>query len=71
MATGHFDHLGKLRISFAASTDVTRIDAVLGERLGAGPLKVAGCGYGVGLSWGAFAGELSSVSVAPILPFPR
>ena len=26
---------------------------------------------GVGLSWGAFAGELSSVSVAPILPFPR
>jgi 3-oxoacyl-[acyl-carrier-protein] synthase-3 len=43
----------------------------LGERLTAGPLKVAGCGYGVGLSWGAFAGELGPLAVAPILPFPR
>jgi 3-oxoacyl-[acyl-carrier-protein] synthase-3 len=43
----------------------------LGDRLTAGPLKIAGCGYGVGLSWGAFAGELSSVSITPILPFPR
>ncbi len=54
----------------SASIPCALIDG-LGDRLGAGPLKVAGCGYGVGLSWGAFAGELSSVSVAPILPFPR
>lgn len=39
----------------------------LGERLTIGPLKVAGCGYGVGLSWGAFAGELGPLTVAPIL----
>ena len=54
----------------SASIPCALIDG-LGDRLSAGPLKVAGCGYGVGLSWGAFAGELSSVSVAPILPFPR
>ena len=34
-------------------------------------LIIGAGGFGVGLSWGAFAGELSSVSVAPILPFPR
>jgi 3-oxoacyl-[acyl-carrier-protein] synthase-3 len=54
----------------SASVPCALIDG-LGDRLSAGPLKVAGCGYGVGLSWGAFAGELSSVSIAPILPFPR
>jgi 3-oxoacyl-[acyl-carrier-protein] synthase-3 len=54
----------------SASIPCALIDG-LGDRLSAGPLKVAGCGYGVGLSWGAFAGELSSVSVAPILPYPR
>jgi 3-oxoacyl-[acyl-carrier-protein] synthase-3 len=54
----------------SASIPCALVDG-LGDRLSAGPLKVAGCGYGVGLSWGAFAGELSSVSVAPILPFPR
>jgi 3-oxoacyl-[acyl-carrier-protein] synthase-3 len=54
----------------SASIPSAMIDG-LGDRLSAGPLKVAGCGYGVGLSWGAFAGELSSVSIAPILPFPR
>ena len=43
----------------------------LGARLTAGPLKVAGCGFGVGLSWGAFAGELGPLTVAPILPLPR
>ena len=43
----------------------------LGDRLASGPLKVAGCGFGVGLSWGAFAGELGPLTVAPILPFPR
>lgn len=54
----------------SASIPCALIDG-LGERLAAGPLKVAGCGFGVGLSWGAFAGELGSVCVAPILPFPR
>ncbi len=54
----------------SASIPCALIDG-LGERLTAGPLKVAGCGFGVGLSWGAFAGELGPLAVASILPFPR
>ncbi len=34
-------------------------------------IKIVGCGFGVGLSWGAFASEVGPLSVAPILPFPR
>ena len=54
----------------SASIPCALIDG-LGDRLSAGPLKVAGCGFGVGLSWGAFAGEIGPLTVAPILPFPR
>jgi len=54
----------------SASIPCAFIDG-LGDRLASGPLKVAGCGFGVGLSWGAFAGELGPLTVAPILPFPR
>jgi len=54
----------------SASIPCAFIDS-LGDRLASGPLKVAGCGFGVGLSWGAFAGELGPLTVAPILPFPR
>ena len=43
----------------------------LGDRLEAGPLKLVGCGFGVGLSWGAFAGEVGPLTVAPILSLPR
>jgi 3-oxoacyl-[acyl-carrier-protein] synthase-3 len=43
----------------------------LGERLEAGPLKVVGCGFGVGLSWGAFAGEIGPLTIAPILSLPQ
>jgi 3-oxoacyl-[acyl-carrier-protein] synthase-3 len=54
----------------SASIPCALIDG-LGNRLTAGPLKIAGCGFGVGLSWGAFAGELGPLTTAPILPFPR
>jgi 3-oxoacyl-[acyl-carrier-protein] synthase-3 len=54
----------------SASIPCALIDG-LGDRLTAGPLKVAGCGFGVGLSWGAFAGELGPLTTAPILSFPR
>jgi 3-oxoacyl-[acyl-carrier-protein] synthase-3 len=54
----------------SASIPCALIDG-LGDRLTAGPLKVAGCGFGVGLSWGAFVGELGPLTTAPILPFPR
>ena len=54
----------------SASIPCAFIDS-LGDRLASGPLKVAGCGFGVGLSWGAFAGGLGPLTVAPILPFPR
>jgi 3-oxoacyl-[acyl-carrier-protein] synthase-3 len=43
----------------------------LADRLEAGPLKVVGCGFGVGLSWGAFAGEIGPLIVAPIQTLPR
>ena len=36
VAAGRLDHLGELRIALAAAADVARVDAVLGERLGAG-----------------------------------
>ena len=43
----------------------------LGARLEGGALKLAGCGFGVGLSWGAFAGEVGPLTVCPTLPYPR
>ena len=43
----------------------------LADRLEAGPLKIVGCGFGVGLSWGAFAGEIGPLTVAPIQTLPR
>ena len=43
----------------------------LGGRLEAESLRVVGCGYGVGLSWGAFAGEIGPITVCPIQSFPR
>ena len=43
----------------------------LGGRLEAETLKLAGCGFGVGLSWGAFAGEIGPITVCPIQSFPR
>ena len=54
----------------SASLPCALIDA-LGDRLESGTLKIVACGFGVGLSWGAFAGELGPLTVAPILPFPR
>jgi len=54
----------------SASMPCALIDG-LGDRLEAGSLKVVGCGFGVGLSWGAFAGEFGPLTVAPILPLPR
>ena len=54
----------------SASMPCVLIDG-LGDRLQAGSLKVAACGYGVGLSWGAFAGELGPLAIAPVAAFPR
>ncbi len=54
----------------SASIPCAFIDG-LADRLEAGSLKVVGCGFGVGLSWGAFAGEIGPLTVAPILGFPR
>ncbi len=49
----------------SASIPCALIDA-LGGRLESGPLKIVACGFGVGLSWGAFAGELGPLAIAPI-----
>ena len=54
----------------SASIPCALIDG-LGDRLEGGTLKVVGCGFGVGLSWGAFAGEIGPLTVAPIGTFPR
>ncbi len=54
----------------SASLPCALIDG-LSARLEAETLKVVGCGYGVGLSWGAFAGEVGPLTVAPLASFPR
>ena len=54
----------------SASIPCALIDG-FGERLEVGSLKIVGCGFGVGLSWGAFAGEIGPLTVAPIGSFPR
>jgi len=54
----------------SASIPCALIDG-LADRLEAGPLKIVGCGFGVGLSWGAFAGELGPLTVAPVVSLPR
>jgi 3-oxoacyl-[acyl-carrier-protein] synthase-3 len=54
----------------SASIPCALIDG-LADRLEAGTLKVVGCGFGVGLSWGAFAGEIGPLAVAPLRAFPR
>lgn len=54
----------------SASIPCALVDA-LGGRLEASPLKIVACGFGVGLSWGAFAGELGPLTVAPIYSYPR
>jgi len=41
----------------------------LGGALAQKPLKLVGCGFGVGLAWGAFAGEIGPLTVAPIAPY--
>ena len=53
----------------SASLPCALIDG-LANRLEAGPLKIVGCGFGVGLSWGAFAGELGPLAIAPIKSYP-
>ena len=53
----------------SASIPCVLIDA-LGDVLSQKSLKLAGCGFGVGLSWAAFAGEFGPLVVAPIQPFP-
>ena len=54
----------------SASIPCALIDG-LGDRLEASTLKVVGCGFGVGLSWGAFAGEIGPLTIAPIHSLPR
>lgn len=54
----------------SASIPCALIDG-LGDRLEAEALKSVGCGFGVGLSWGAFAGEIGPLTVAPTQSLPR
>jgi len=54
----------------SASIPCALIDG-LASRLEGETLKVVGCGFGVGLAWGAFAGEFGPLIVAPIQTLPR
>jgi 3-oxoacyl-[acyl-carrier-protein] synthase-3 len=54
----------------SASLPCALIDG-LGSRLESESLKIVACGFGVGFSWGSFAGEIGPMAVAPILSFPR
>jgi 3-oxoacyl-[acyl-carrier-protein] synthase-3 len=65
--TGAFERYGN---QSSASIPAALIEG-LGGRLEAESLRVVGCGYGVGLSWGAFAGEIGPITVCPIQSFPR
>jgi 3-oxoacyl-[acyl-carrier-protein] synthase-3 len=48
----------------------TAIIEDLGEKLTSHSQKIVGCGFGVGLSWGAFASEIGPVTICPIQPYP-
>ena len=48
---------------------VALIDGLV-DRLEREPLKIVACGFGVGLSWGAFAGVIGPLTVAPLRSFP-
>jgi 3-oxoacyl-[acyl-carrier-protein] synthase-3 len=65
--TGAFERYGN---QSSASIPAALIEG-LGGRLESESLRVVGCGYGVGLSWGAFAGEIGPITVCPIQSFPR
>lgn len=64
------DVFGRYGNQSSASIPCALIEG-LGERLQAGPLRIVGCGFGVGLSWGAFAGEIGPLAVAPVASHPR
>ena len=53
----------------SASLPCALIDGLAG-RLEAGPLKIVASGFGVGLSWGAFAGVVGPLVIAPIKSYP-
>jgi 3-oxoacyl-[acyl-carrier-protein] synthase-3 len=52
----------------SASLPCALIDGLTG-RLESGPLKIVASGFGVGLSWGALAGVLGPLVIAPIKPY--
>lgn len=54
----------------SASIPAAMIQAY-GDRLSGGSMRLVLCGFGVGWSWGAVAGEFGSLVVAPMQPFPR
>lgn len=53
----------------SASIPAALVDA-LGERLSKESLRLVLCGFGVGWSWGAVAGEFGPLVIAPMQPFP-
>jgi 3-oxoacyl-[acyl-carrier-protein] synthase-3 len=67
VSTGAFERYGN---QSSASIPAALIES-LGGRLEAESLRVVGCGFGVGLSWGAFAGEIGPITVCPTLSLPR
>ena len=53
----------------SASIPAVMCDA-LADTLRQKSVKIVGCGFGVGLSWAAFAGEMGPVVVLPIQSYP-
>lgn len=54
----------------SASIPCALIEAY-GDRLAVGSMRLALCGFGVGWSWAAAAGEFGPLVVAPVQPFPQ
>jgi 3-oxoacyl-[acyl-carrier-protein] synthase-3 len=61
--------VGKYGNQSSASIPAALIEE-LGKKLSGQSLKIVGCGFGVGLSWAAFATEMGSVVTCPIQPYP-
>ena len=63
------DLVGKYGNQSSASIPAALIQG-LGDKLSGRSLKIAGCGFGAGLSWAAFATEMGSVATCPIQAYP-
>lgn len=64
------DVVGKFGNQSSASIPCAMVHSI-GSALSQETVKIVGCGYGVGLSWAAFAGEVGPLTIIPIQALPH